>query len=104
MITIPPVSSFGKSKVVPWQQAVVAFGSGIISGSSRCGTIVKDYLSLTTKENLPYGPSLGFRCDWGTQYRFAKLICKYMNAEDVGNLPDIEGFEDVIARIKVNKD
>lgn len=100
MITIPPVSCFSKSKVVPWQQAVVAFSPGIVSGSSRWGTTVKDYLSLTTKEDLPYATSLGFRCDSLTQYRFAELIYKYMNVEDVNDLPDIKGFEDIVDRIK----
>lgn len=100
MITIPPVSGFGKSTIIPWQQVVVAFCLGIISRDTRRGKIVKDYLSLTTKENLPYGPSLGFRCDANTQYRFARLICEYMNVEDVDDISDIEGFEDIIDRIK----
>lgn len=100
MIIIPPVSCLGKSKIVPWQQAVVAFCPGIISGNMRWGKIVKDYLALTTEKNLPYGPSLGFRCDSFTQYRFAKLICEYMSVEDVNDLPDIKGFEDIIDRIK----
>ena len=101
-ITIPPLSSFGKSKVVPYQQAVVAFCSGVISirSSGRNGTITPDYLSLTAKEDLPFGPSIGFRCDSGTQYRFALLICKYMNVPNLDDMPDIEGFEDVINRIK----
>lgn len=99
-ITIPPVSGLGKSKVVPWQQAVVAFCPGLVSSGSRWGTIVKDYLSLTTKDNLPYGPSLGFRCDSFTQYRFAKLIFEYMTVPDVDDIPDIQGFEDIIARVK----
>lgn len=99
-ITIPPVSSLGRNKVVPWQKAVVAFCPGIVSSGKRWGTIVKDYLSLTTKENLTYGPSLGFRCNADTQYRFARLICEYMNVEDVKDLPDIKGFEDIIDKIK----
>lgn len=85
---------------MPWQQAVVAFCPGIVSGGTRWGTTVKDNLSLTTKENLPYGPRLGFRCDANTQFRFARLICEYMNAEDLANLPDNEGFEDIVGRIK----
>lgn len=100
-ITIPPVSCLGKSKVVPWQQAVVAYCPGLIS-SGRRGTMVKDYLSLTTKDNLPYGPSLGFRCDSYTQYRFAKLICEYMTVSDVDDLSDIQGFEDIVAKIKAS--
>lgn len=104
-ITIPPVCCLGKSKVVPWQQVVVAYCPGFISNTGRkWGRVVQDYLSLTAKEDLPYGPSLGFRCDAPTQYRFARLICEYMQAEDIAELPDIEGFEDIIARIKTKED
>lgn len=82
----------------------MAFCPGIVSGGTRWGTTVKDYLSLTAEENLPYRPSLGFRCDLATQYGFARLICEYMNAEDVAALPDIRGFEDIVGRIKAKQE
>lgn len=104
-ITIPPLTCFGKSKAIPWKQAVVAYCPGFIGTAGiKWGTIVHDYLSLTAQENLPYGPSLGFRSDAATQYRFARLIGEYMNAEDVTGLPDIEGFEDIVGRIKAEQD
>lgn len=103
-ITLPPPTCFGKSRVILWQQAVVAYCPGFVNSiGMRLGIIVRDYLSLTAKEKLPYGPGLGFRCDSATQYRFAQLICEYMNAKDVAGLPDITGFEDVIARIKAEE-
>lgn len=103
-ITIPPVSRFGKNKVLPYQQVVVAFRSGLINirekGVSGQGMATGDYLSLTAKEDLPLGPSLGFRCNASTQYRFALFICEYMNVSDLNEMPDIEGFEDIINKIK----
>lgn len=40
-ITIPQVSGLGKSKIVPWQQAVVAFCPVIVSGGTRWGRQLK---------------------------------------------------------------
>lgn len=101
MITIPPVYRFGKEKVVPYDQVVVSFRSGTIPfghlGRLHC---VDDYVSLTAKENLPFGPRVGFRCDVYTQFRFAWFICEYMNVADLEDMPEIEGFEDIISKIK----
>lgn len=101
MITIPPVYRFGKEKVVPYDQVVVSFRSGTIPfghlGRLHC---VDDYVSLTAKENLPFGPRVGFRCDVYTQFRFARFICEYMNVADLEDMPEIEGFEDIISKIK----
>lgn len=103
MITIPPVYRFGKEKIVPYDQVVVSFRSGTIPIPSRCRSRalgVHDYVSLTAKENLPFGPRVGFRCDVYTQFRFARFICEYMNVADLEDMPEIEGFEDIISKIK----
>lgn len=103
MITIPPVYRFGKEKIVPYDQVVVSFRSGTIPIPSRCRSRalgVHDYVSLTAKENLPFGPRVGFRCDVYTHFRFARFICEYMNVADLEDMPEIEGFEDIISKIK----
>ena len=101
-ISVPPLSRFGRNKVLPYQQVVVAFHPGTISFSrSRRDMIVThDYISLTAKEDLPFGSKVGFRCDSYTQYRFALFICEYMNVPDLNDMPYIEGFEDIISKIK----
>lgn len=99
MITIPPVYRFGKERIVPYDQVVVSFCSGTIpSGHHAQG--VSDYVSLTAKEDLPLGPRVGFRCDVDTQFKFAWFICEYMNVADLEDMPEIEGFEDIISKIK----
>lgn len=103
MITIPPVYRFGKEKIVPYDQVVVSFRSGTIPIPSRCRSRalgVHDYVSLTAKEDLPFGPRVGFRCDVYTHFRFARFICEYMNVADLEDMPEIEGFEDIISKIK----
>lgn len=103
MISIPPVYRFGKEKIVPYDQVVVSFRSGTIPIPSRCRSRalgVHDYVSLTAKENLPFGPRVGFRCDVYTHFRFARFICEYMNVADLEDMPEIEGFEDIISKIK----
>lgn len=102
-ITIPPLSRFGKNKVLPYQQVVVAFCSGLTPISSRYQTATCDYISLTAKEDLPFGPKVGFRCDSYTQYRFALLICEYMNVSYLDDMPDIKGFENIIDRIRTKE-
>ena len=101
-ISVPSLSRFGRNKVLPYQQVVVAFHPGTISFSrSRgCMIVTHDYISLTAKEDLPFGSKVGFRCDSYTQYRFALFICEYMNVPDLNDMPYIEGFEDIISKIK----
>lgn len=101
MITIPPIYRFGKEKILPYDQVVVSFCSGTAPGcTSRGGVLVDDYISLTGKDDLPFGPNVGFRGDISTKYRFARFICEYMNVADLEDMPEIEGFEDIISKIK----
>ena len=99
MITIPSIYRFGKEKILPYDQVVVSFCSGV-APTNRRGALVDDYISLTGKGDLPFGPSVGFRGDVSTKYRFAWFICEYMNVPDLEVMPEIEGFEDIISKIK----
>ena len=99
MITIPSIYRFGKEKILHYDQVVVSFCSGV-APTNRRGALVDDYISLTGKGDLPFGPSVGFRGDVSTKYRFAWFICEYMNVPDLEVMPEIEGFEDIISKIK----
>ncbi|WP_277131695.1 MULTISPECIES: hypothetical protein [Bacteroides] len=101
MITIPSIYRFGEEKILPYDQVVVSFCSGV-APPNRHGVLVDDYISLTGKEDLPFGLSVGFRGDVSTKYRFAWFICEYMNVSDLEVMPEIEGFEDIISRIKLD--